>query len=82
MLDAVLFHLSFETGLAPPVRVLTAVVGEHLPGNAVFGNATTVGLQHVGGRLTAIQPQGDDIPAVVIYEADQVGITTRPAGRS
>lgn len=74
MLDTVLFHLPLETGLAAPVRVLAAVVGEHLPGNAVLGNATTVGLQHVGRRLAAVQPQGDDIPAVVIYEADQVGV--------
>jgi len=74
MLDAVLFHLLFETGFAPPVGVLSPVVGEHLFGNAVLGDAAPVGLQHVGGCLAAVQSQGGDIPAVVIHEADQVGV--------
>jgi hypothetical protein len=51
---AVFFHLSFKTGLAPPVRVLSAVVGEHLFGNAILGDTTAVGLQHVGCRLAAV----------------------------
>jgi hypothetical protein len=77
MLDAVLFHLFFETGLAPPVGVLPPVVGEHLLGNAVLGDAATVGLQYVGGCLAAVQSQGGDIPAVIVHEADQVGVATR-----
>ena len=77
MFDAVLFHLPFETGLAPPVRVLAAVVGEHLPGNTILGNTAPVGLQYVGGCLAAVQSQGDDVPAVVVHEADQVGVATR-----
>ena len=60
MLDAVLFHLPFETGLAAPVRVLTAVVGEHLLGNPVLGiSPLTVGLQHMGCGLAAVQPQAE-----------------------
>ena len=58
VLDAVFFHLPFEARLTPPVRVLAAVVGEHLSGNPVLGNTTTVGLQHVFRRLAAIQSQG------------------------
>ena len=77
VLDAVLFHLPFEAGLAPPVRVLPAIVGEHLFGHTVLGNAAPVGLQHVGGRLAAIQPQGGNVAAVVVHEADQVGVATR-----
>jgi hypothetical protein len=77
VLDVVFFHLLFETGLAPPVRILPAVVREHLFGNAVLGNTSPVGLQHVGGGLAAVQPQRSDIPAVIVYEADQVGVATR-----
>nr|WP_319525794.1 hypothetical protein [uncultured Desulfosarcina sp.] len=81
MLDTVFFHLPFEARLAAPVRVLTAVVGEHLPGNAVLGNTATVGLQHVFGGLAAVQSQGDDIPAVIVHEADQVGVAAgQPEG--
>jgi hypothetical protein len=77
VLDTVFFHLPFETGFATPVGVLAPVVGEHLFGNTVFGNATPVGLQDVGRRLAAVQPQGGDIPAVIVHEADQVGVATR-----
>ena len=54
MLNAVFFHLPFEAGLAAPVCVLPAVVGQHLFGNAVLGNAAAICLQHMGGRLAAI----------------------------
>jgi hypothetical protein len=79
VLDPVLSHLPLEPGLASPVRVLPAVVGEHLLGNAVLGNPAAVGLQHVFGRLAAIQPQGDDVPAVVVHEADQISVAARQA---
>jgi hypothetical protein len=74
VLDAVLFHLSLEAGLATPVGVLAPVVREHLFGNAVLGNAATVGLQHMGRCLAAVQLQGSDVAAVVIHKADQVGV--------
>jgi hypothetical protein len=79
VLDAVFFHLPFEAGLAAPVRILATVIGEHLFGNPVLGHAPAVGLQHVLGGLAAVQPQGDDVTAVVVHEADQVGVTTRQA---
>jgi hypothetical protein len=56
VLDAVLFHLPFEAGLTPPVGVLSAVVGKHLFGNAVLGNATAVGLQHMGAVWLRYSP--------------------------
>jgi hypothetical protein len=54
VLDAVFFHFSFKAGLAPPVRVLSSIVGEHLFGNAVFGDAAAVRLQHVHGGLATV----------------------------
>ena len=81
VLHTVLFHLFFKTGLAPPVRVLTSIVGEHLFGNTVFGDAAAVGLQNMGRGLAAIQPQGGNVTAVVIHEADQIGVATcQPEG--
>jgi len=77
VLDTVFFHLPLEPGLAPPVRILPAVVGKHLPGHAVFGNCAPVGLQNMFGRLTAIQSQAADVPAVVVHKADQVRVATR-----
>jgi hypothetical protein len=77
VLDPVLSHLPLEPGLASPVRVLPAVVGEHLLGHAVFGNPAPVGLQYVCGRLAAVQTQGRDVPAVVVHEADQISVATR-----
>jgi hypothetical protein len=81
MLDAILLHLPFEAGLTAPVRILPTVVGQHLFGNAVFGHTPAVGLQHVFGGLAAVQSQGGDVAAVVVHEADQVGVTTgQPEG--
>ena len=81
VLDAILFHLLFETGLAAPVRVLPAVVGEHLFGNAILGDASPVGLQYVGGGLAAVQLQGGDVSTVIVHEADQVGVAPRQPER-
>ena len=77
MFDAVLFHLPFEAGLTAPIGILAAVVGEHLPGHTILGDAPAVGLQHVLGRLAAVQAQGSDVTAVVVHEADQVGVASR-----
>ena len=79
MLNAVLFHLPFEAGLASPVRVLPAVVGEHLFGNTILGNAAAICLQHMGGGLATIQAQAGNIPAVVVQKSDQVSVATRQA---
>ena len=74
MLHTVFFHLPLEAGLTAPVRVLASIVSEHLFGHTVLGDAATIGLEHVGSRLAAIQPQGSNVTAVVVHEADQVGV--------
>jgi len=74
VLDPILLHLTLEAGLAPPIGVLPAVVGEHLPRHTVVGYPATVGLQDMFGRLTAVQPQGGDVTAVIIHKADQIRV--------
>ena len=59
--DPVFFHLPLKPGFPPPVGVLPAVVGEHLPGNAVFSNPAAVSLQNVFGGLAAVKPQAGDV---------------------
>jgi len=81
MLDPVFFKLLFEPSLPPPVGVLPAVVGQHLPRNAVLGYPSTVDLKDVFGRLAAVQSQGGDVTAVIIDEADQIGVVApQPEG--
>jgi hypothetical protein len=72
----VLFQLLLEARLAPPVRVLPAVVGQNLFGDPVLGDPATIGLQDVLGRLAAVQSKCCDVAAVVVDEADQVGVVT------
>jgi hypothetical protein len=72
--DPVLFHLLLEAGLAPPVGVLPAVVGKHLPRHPVVGHRPPVGLKHVFGRLAAVESQTGDVAAVVVDKADQIGV--------
>jgi hypothetical protein len=81
--NPVFLQLLLETGLAPPVGVLPAIVGQHFLGNSVLGYPAPVGLQHVLGRLAAVQPQGRHIAAVVVDEADQVGVVaSQPDGQN
>jgi len=83
VLYPVFFHLPLKAGLAAPVRVLTAVIGEHLFGHAVLGHSPAVALQHVFGRLAAIQPHCCDVTAVVVHEADQIRIAAgQPEGHN
>jgi hypothetical protein len=72
--NPVLLQLLLKPGLPPPVGVLPAVVGQHLFGNPVLGHRPPVGLQHVLGGLAAVQPQGRHVAAVIVDEADQVGV--------
>jgi len=74
VVDAILLELLFEPRFAPPRRVLSPVVGEHLLGQPILGHRRAVDLQHVLGRLAAKQIQPDDVARVVIDEADQVGV--------
>jgi hypothetical protein len=80
--DPVFPQLLLKPGLAPPVGVLPAIVGQHLLGNPVLGHRPPVSLQHVLGRLAAVQPQGRHVAAVVVDEADQVGVVApQPDGQ-
>jgi len=83
MPDTVFFQLLLEAGLAPPVGVLASIVGQNLPRNPILGHRPAVGLQHVLGRLAAVQPQGRDVAAVIVDEADQVGVAApKPDGQN
>ncbi|MFO7494825.1 MAG: hypothetical protein R6X05_04230 [Desulfobacterales bacterium] len=77
MFDPVLFHLALKARLSPPVGVLPAVVGEHLPRHPVFGHRTAVGLEHLGRGLAPVEPQGRDVARVIVDKADQIRISSR-----
>jgi len=80
--DTVFLQLLLEAGLPPPVGVLPPVVGQHLLGDPVLANPAAVGLQHVLGGLAAVQPQGCHVAAVIVDEADQVGVVApQPYGK-
>ena len=68
------FFISSRSGSCLSNFVLPAVVGEHLPGHAVHGNAPLVCHQYLVGRLSAVQTQGRDVPGVNAHEADQIRI--------
>ena len=72
--DTVFLQLLLKPSLPPPVGVLPAVIGQHLLGNPVLGHRPPVGLKHVLGRLAAVQAQGCHVAAVIVDEADQVGV--------
>jgi hypothetical protein len=76
MPNPVFLQLLLEAGLAWPVGVLPAVIGQHLLGDPVVGHLPAVGLQHMLGRLVAVQPQGRHVAAVIVDGADQVGVVT------
>jgi hypothetical protein len=56
MLDAVFLQLLLEAGLAPPVGVLPAVIGQNLLGDPVVGHRPPVGLEHMLRGLAAVHP--------------------------
>ena len=67
-----------EGALAPPGDVLAAVVGQHLLGRAVGGQAGAQHLQHQGRRLAGVQAVADEEAAVVVHEGDQVDAAVLP----
>ena len=82
MFDMVFLQLLLEAGLPPPVGVLPAIVRQHLLGDPVVGHRPAVGLKHMLGGLASIQPQGGHVAAVVVDEADQVGVVApQPDGQ-
>jgi hypothetical protein len=83
VLDPLFLQLLLKPGLAPPVGVLPAVVGQHFLGAPVLAHRPPVGLQHVLGRLAAVQPKCCDVAAVVVDEADQVSVVApQPHGQN
>jgi hypothetical protein len=81
--NPIFLHLLLEAGLAPPVGVLPSVVGQHLLGNPVLGHRPPEGLQHVLGGLAAVQPQRRHVTAVIVDEADEVGVVaSQPNGQN
>jgi hypothetical protein len=79
--DAFFLQFLLEAGLPPPVGVLPPVVGQDLLGNSVLGHPATISLQYVLGGLASVQPQGGDVAAVIVDEADQVGIVASQPDR-
>jgi hypothetical protein len=75
VVSPVLFHLRLEPGNAPPVDVLTAIVGEHLFGWLIFAGSNAKNLQDVFSRVTAKEVRTHDETRIIIHEADQIGIT-------
>jgi hypothetical protein len=77
--DAVLGHFVLEAARSAPSRILAAVVGEHLLGNAEFSGSPPVNLDDGLGGLAAEQLDADNEPRVIVHEGDQVGVVaTQP----
>ena len=76
VVDPVLLQLVLELGFAPPVGVLTTVVGEHFLGHAILADGSAIDFHHLLGTLAAKQIHSDYVARIVIEEADQVCILT------
>lgn len=70
--DALLAQELLERGLAPPGRVLPAVVGQKLPRHPVLGNPPLQRLQHQLRFLVVRQCVGDQVTRVVVHERGHV----------
>jgi hypothetical protein len=75
MVGPVLFHLGLEAGDTPPVDVLPAVVGEHLPGRLVFARRHPEDFQNVFRGVAPKEVRPDDEARIIIHESDHVGVT-------
>lgn len=72
VLDPVLLQFLLKLRGPAPVRVLPAVIGQHLLRHAILADAAAVHLQHIGSRLTPEDFQAGDIPRVIVDKADDV----------
>ena len=72
MLNPVLFHLPLKAGLASPVCVLAAVVGQHLTRYTILSDSPPLGLQNMRCGLASIKTQAGDVTRVVVQKTDQV----------
>jgi hypothetical protein len=79
--NPVLLQLSLKPARAPPRRVLTAVVRQHLTGRVVLRYRPTVHLKHVLARLAPEKVKPRDIPRIVVDVPDQEGVPAPKAKR-
>ena len=73
VMDTVALQHLLEMRLAAPVRVLPAIVRQHLLGYPVFPRRTPVYLHHVLRRLRTVESQSHHVPGIIVNEPDQVG---------
>lgn len=74
VMDPVLLELQLELRLAPPGRILPAVVRQHLLGDAILGRGAAIDLEDVDRRLAPEETQSDHVSGVVVNKADEVGV--------
>jgi hypothetical protein len=79
MLDTILLKLRLKLRGPPPVDVLTAVIRQHLLGNAVLRRRLAVELQYIIGRLRHTKAQSHDITGIVVDKSDEVNLTAAHA---
>jgi hypothetical protein len=79
VMDMILLQRLLKPRLAAPVRVLPAIVRQHLLRQAKLADRLPIDFQHMLRRLAAIQPQPDQVARVVVHEPDQVRILTTEA---
>ena len=72
MLDAVAAQLFLELRLAPPRRVLPALIGEHFARVAVLGDATLKRFDDQARLLVMGHRPRHQVTRVVVHEADDV----------
>ena len=72
---AILFHLGLETGDAPPVHILAAIVSEHLFGRLILSGGHPEHFQHVLSRVATEQISSHHVARVIVHEANEIGIT-------
>jgi hypothetical protein len=77
----VFFQLRFEAAGAAPAGVLTAIIGQHLPGRLILSGGYSVNLDHGLSGGTAEQVGSHDEARVIIHEGDEIRVTaTEPEG--
>ncbi len=75
MMDLVFLKLQLESAVASPARILPAVVGQHLFGWVILGCGPAIHFNDVLRCLALKQLKAGHIPGVIIYEADEVGVS-------
>ena len=79
MLYTVLLKLRLELRGPSPVDILSAIVRQHLLGNAVLRSSLTVELQHVIRRLRHTKAKPNNITGVVVDKSDEIDLAAAHA---